>query len=152
MGVSHEGVAAGTADEKVTVLVAPQGKAAYSTDLPAENGSKQRVFVAAALESYETVETRKIWSLATVLKEGITPEFLTTLLEQNARTKLGAWVIEKNGAGEYLIIFCAKVDAGTSPESLRNSVEFVSKVASTMKQQIVSGKFPVNQVKIAGNN
>jgi serine protease Do len=98
------------------------------------------------------VKTRKIWSLATVLKEGITPEFLTTLLEQNARTKLGAWVIEKNGAGEYLIIFCAKVDAGTSPEALRNSVEFVSKVASTMKQQIVSGKFPVNQVKIASNN
>ena len=63
-----------------------------------------------------------------VSQQAPTPEMLTTLLEQSARTKLGAWVIEKEAeAGQYLVIFCAKVDAGSSPESLRNSVEFVSK-------------------------
>jgi serine protease Do len=59
---------------------------------------------------------------------------------------LGAWVIEKDEAGQYLVIFCAKVDAGSSPESLRNSVEFVSKVAASMKQQIAAN-VTVSQAK-----
>lgn len=113
----------------------PQGEAAFTAELPVQDGSTHQVFVSKQLESYGKAETRKIWSLATISEQALSPEMLTTLLEQSARTKLGAWVIEKNDQGQYLVIFCAKVDAGTSPESLRNSVEFVCQVAAGMKKQ-----------------
>ncbi len=123
---------------KSGLTIVPQGKAAFAADLPTDAGETQRVFISASLEAYGQAETRKIWSLATVSAQALTPEMLTTLLEQSARTKLGAWVIEKDEAGQFLVIFCAKIDAGSSPESLRNSVEFVSKVAASMKQQIAA--------------
>ncbi len=116
----------------------PQGRTAFAADLRMNEGGTQRVFVSAKLESYEQAETRKIWSLATVSKQALSAEMLTKLMEQSARAKIGAWVIEKNAQGEYLVMFCAKVDAGASPQALRNSVEFVSKVAASMKQQIAA--------------
>lgn len=123
---------------KSGLTIVPQGKTVFATDLSADGGETQRVFISAKLEAYGQAETRKVWSLATVSPQAPTMEMLTTLLEQNARTKLGAWVIEKDEAGQFLVIFCAKIDAGSSPESLRNSVEFVSKVAASMKQQIAT--------------
>jgi len=118
--------------------IVPQDKEVFFADLQGDSGATQRVFISANLESYGKAATRKIWALATVSKQALTPDLMAMLLEQSARTKLGAWVIERNTAGEYLIIFCAKIDGETSPESLRNSVEFVSKVAATMKQKITA--------------
>ncbi|WP_339910338.1 serine protease [Symmachiella dynata] len=136
---------------KSGLTIVPQGKTAFSADLQADGGETQRVFISAKLESFGKAETRKVWSLATVSPQAPTLELLTTLMEQSARTKLGAWVIEKNEAGQYLVIFCAKVDAGSSPESLRNSVEFVSKVAASMKQQITAN-VTISQTKSSSSD
>src|SRR5690606_10670068 len=79
----------------------------------------QTVFVTKEVEYYEKADVRKIWALAGILKE--TPKLDTTLklLEQNGRTKLGSWNIERTEQGEHLVVYCAKLDATASPDSLR---------------------------------
>ena len=47
------------------------------------------------MEYYERADVRKIWSLTQTLNEAPSTETALKLLEQSARTKIGAWTIEK---------------------------------------------------------
>ena len=58
------------------------------------------------------------------------------LMEQNARTKLGAWSVERNKQGEFLVIYVSKVDATASPAALKSIMEYVAKLTSLAKKDL----------------
>lgn len=98
--------------------------------------SKQSVFVTKDVEYYERADIRKIWSLAMASREAPSTETLMKLLQQNARTKLGAWTIEQTPEGEHLIIFVVKLDATATPDTLKSAMEYVSKLTVAMKKDL----------------
>ena len=59
------------------------------------------------------------------------------MLEQNARTKLGAWMTERSETGEYMLIYCVKLDATASPEALKSTMEYVAKLTRTAKKDLL---------------
>lgn len=95
---------------------------------------KQMVVVAKRVEFFERAEIRKVWSLAGVQKQAPTLELAMKLLDENSRTKLGAWSVEKTGRGDYLILYCVKLDATASPLALRSAIEHVAERAADMKK------------------
>jgi hypothetical protein len=99
--------------------------------------TKQMVIVTKRVEFYERAEIRKVWSLAAVQKQAPTLELAMKLLDENSRTKLGAWSIEKSGR-EYLILYCVKLDATASPLALRSAIEHVAERAADMKKSFTS--------------
>ena len=58
------------------------------------------------------------------------------LLQQSARTKLGAWTIEKSDKGDYLVIYLCKVDATASARSLKSTMEYVAKLTNLAKKDL----------------
>ncbi len=90
-------------------------------------------------EYFERADVRRIWSLATTLKEAPSTETMLDLLQQNSRTKLGAWSIERNDKGEYLVIYCEKIDATSSPEAVKSSIEYVAQLTSLAKKSLPAG-------------
>jgi hypothetical protein len=107
---------------------------------------KQMVIVAKRVEFYERAEIRKVWSLAAVQKQAPTLELAMKLLDENSRTKLGAWSVEKTSRNEYLIIYCVKLDATASAQSLRSAIEHVAERASEMKKSFA----PTTATKATG--
>ncbi|HZZ73923.1 MAG TPA: serine protease [Pirellulales bacterium] len=101
-----------------------------------EDKTVQSVFIAKELEYYEKADTRKVWALASVLKQAPKTEVLMKLMDQNARTKLGAWSIEQNAQGEFLVVYCAKIDASAAPDALRSTTEYVAKLTALMKKDL----------------
>ncbi len=59
------------------------------------------------------------------------------MLDQNGRTKLGSWSIEQTPQGEFLVIYCAKLDATAAPDALRSTMEYVAKLTTIMKKELV---------------
>ena len=98
--------------------------------------SSQQVFVAKDVEYFEQADVRRVWSLAATLKESPTVETTMKLLTQSARTKMGAWTIEKNNDGDYLVIYVCKVDATATPRALKSSMEYVARLASLAKKDL----------------
>jgi serine protease Do len=98
----------------------------------------QTVFVTKEVEYYEKADVRKVWALAAILPKA--PKFETTmkLLEQNGRTKLGSWNIERTEKGDHLILYCAKMDATASPDAVKSTVEYVAKLAALMKKELAT--------------
>jgi hypothetical protein len=95
---------------------------------------KQMVIVAKRVEFFERAEIRKVWSLAAVQKQAPNLELAMKLLDENSRTKLGAWSVEKTSRNEYLILYCVKLDATASPLALRSAIEHVAERAADMKK------------------
>jgi len=106
-------------------------------ELEPTEGEKQSVFVTKDFEYFERVDVRKIWSLALSTKEAPSAETTMKLLEQSARTKLGAWSIEKTEQGDYLIIYCVKLDATATPDAVKSTLQYVAKLTAVMKEQLV---------------
>jgi hypothetical protein len=100
--------------------------------------SKQLVIVTKRVEFYERTEIRKVWSLAAVQKQAPTLELAMKLLDENSRTKLGAWSVEKTPRNDYLILYCVKLDATASPLALRSAIEHVAERATEMKKSFAS--------------
>ena len=101
------------------------------------DAGKQSVFITTDVEYFERADVRKIWTLAATLKK--TPDAETTmrLLEQNARTKLGGWMIEKNEQGEFMILYCVKMDATASPDAVKSTMDYVAKLTRTAKKELL---------------
>jgi serine protease Do len=59
------------------------------------------------------------------------------LLQQSARTKIGAWTVEKSENGDYLVIYCCKVDATATPGALKSTMEYVAKLTSVTKKDLI---------------
>jgi hypothetical protein len=108
----------------------------YEIEFEQEDKSKQSVFITKDLEYYEKADTRKIWALAATLKQAPKLETAMKLLDQSGRTKLGSWAIEQTQTGEFLVIYCAKLDATAAPDALRSTMEYVAKLTTIMKKEL----------------
>ncbi len=97
---------------------------------------KQTVFVGKEIEYYERADIRKIWSLAETLDAAPGLETTMKLLEQNARTKLGSWTIERTQNGKFLVVYCVKIDATASPDAVKSTMEYVAKLTNSMTGQL----------------
>lgn len=98
---------------------------------------QQTVFVAGDVEYFEKADVRKVWSLAGTLKTAPDPDLTLRMLEQNGRTKLGAWMTERSETGEYMLIYCVKLDATASPEVLKSTMGYVAKYTRTAKKDLL---------------
>lgn len=101
-----------------------------------DDKQKQSVFVTKDVEYYERADVRKVWSLARASKEAPSQEIMMKLLQQSARTKMGAWTVEQTADGEYLIIYVVKLDATATPDTLKSAMEYVSKLTVSMKKEL----------------
>ena len=101
-----------------------------------DNKEKQAVFVTKEVEYYGRADVRKVWALAATLKEAPTLETMMKLLQQSARTKLGGWTVERGRDGQYLVIYCSKLDATATPASLKSTMEYVAKLTAIAKKDL----------------
>ncbi len=108
----------------------------YEVEFGEKEDDKQSVFVTKDVEYYERADVRKIWSLAVLTKEAPSLETTMKLLQQSARTKLGAWAVEKTDQGDYLIIYAVKLDATAAPDAVRSTMEYVAELTRTMKKDL----------------
>jgi serine protease Do len=108
----------------------------YEVQFEQDDKSKQTVFITKDVEYFEKADTRKIWALAATLKTAPKLETTMKLLDQNGRTKLGSWSIEQTPQGEFLVIYCAKLDATAAPDALRSTMEYVAKLTTIMKKEL----------------
>jgi hypothetical protein len=108
----------------------------YEVDFEQDDKQKQAVFITKDVEYYEKADTRKVWALAATLKQAPKLDVAMKLLDQNGRTKLGSWSIEQTQAGDFLVIYCAKLDATAAPDAVRSTMEYVAKLTTVMKKEL----------------
>lgn len=108
----------------------------FEVQFDQENKEKQSVFVTKDIEYYDRADIRKVWSLAKAMKEAPSQEMMMKLLQQSARTKMGAWTVEQTPEGEYLVIYVVKLDATATPDVLKSAMEYVSKLTVAMKKEL----------------
>jgi hypothetical protein len=104
----------------------------------------QSVFLTKDVEYFERADVRKVWSLAATLKEAPKTDVLMRLMEQNARTKLGAWMIERSEQGEFMMIYCVKLDATATPDVVKSTMEYVAKLTRTASKELLPKDVAVN--------
>ena len=114
-------------------------------DADAKDAAKQSVFLTKDVEYFERADVRKIWTLAATLKQAPSSETTLRLLEQNSRTKLGAWMVERTEQGEFMLLYCVKIDATASPDAVKSTMEYVAKLTRTAKKELL----PKDDVKTA---
>ncbi len=100
------------------------------------SGSTQDVFVAKDTEYFQRADVRKVWSLVSVNKTEPSTELMMRLMRQSSATKIGGWAVEKNEAGEFMIIYVAKLDATAPDEALEGTIEYVARIAGAMNDQL----------------
>lgn len=108
----------------------------YEVEHSLAGGKTQSVFVAKDTEYFQRADVRKIWSLVRVSKEAPGSELMTRLLRQSSATKIGAWAIEKNSAGEHMVLYVAKLDATAPDEALKGTIEYVARIAGAMHKEL----------------
>ena len=102
-----------------------------------KDAGKQSVFITKDVEYFERADVRKIWTLAATLKKTPNAETMMKPLEQNSRTKLGGWMIEKNEPGEFMLLYCVKIDATASPDAVKSTMDYVAKLTRTAKKDLL---------------
>jgi serine protease Do len=108
----------------------------YQVEQKLPAGKTQSVFVAKDTEYFQRADVRKIWSLVSVTKDAPSGELMTRLMRQSSVTKIGAWAIEKNSAGEHMVIYVCKLDATAPDEALKGSIEYVARIAGAMTKEL----------------
>lgn len=101
-----------------------------------EEDAKTAVFITKDVEYYKRADVRKIWALASVMKESPSQETMMRLMQQSARTKIGSWTIEQNAEGEFMVIYCVKMDATATHDTIKSTMEYVAKLTSAMKKEL----------------
>ncbi len=96
----------------------------------------QTVFVAKETEYYKRADIRKIWSLVSVTKEAPSSELMNRLLRANSATITGAWTIEKNSAGEHMVLYVAKLDATAPDEAVGSTIEYVARITNALSVEL----------------
>ena len=109
----------------------------FEVSFDQKDNDMQSVFVTKEVEYFERADVRKVWALAATLKEAPSLATVMKLLQQSARTKIGAWTVEKSENGDYLVIYCCKVDATATPGSLKSTMEYVAKLTSVTKKDLI---------------
>ena len=108
----------------------------YEVDLTLSNGQTQSIFVTRDIEYYERADVRKIWTLVHTTKQPPSAEVTMKLLRLSAATKIGSWAVETNSAGEFIVMYVAKLDATATHEVLHSTMEYVAKISIAMKQEL----------------
>ncbi|QDT02501.1 Periplasmic serine endoprotease DegP precursor [Rubripirellula lacrimiformis] len=96
----------------------------------------QTVYVAKDTEYFQRADVRKVWSLVQVSKEEPTATLMNRLLRQSSVTKIGAWAIEKNSDGDFLVLYVAKLDATAPDEAIKGTIEYVARIAAAMAKEL----------------
>tara|TARA_R110002049_G_scaffold2750_4_gene22044 strand:- start:250532 stop:251728 length:1197 start_codon:yes stop_codon:yes gene_type:complete len=108
----------------------------YEVDVTLDNGKTQSIFITKDIEYYERADVRKIWTLVSTTKEAPTAEVAMRLLRLSSATKIGSWAVEQNSAGEFMIMYVAKIDATATHEALRSTMEYIAKISIAMKAEL----------------
>jgi hypothetical protein len=108
----------------------------YEVKFEQDDKDKQSVFITKDVEYYEKADTRKIWSLAGTMKQAPKLDIVMKLLDQNGRTKIGAWSVEQTQQGEFVVVYSAKLDATAAPDALKSTMEYVAKLTKIMKKEL----------------
>lgn len=108
----------------------------YWIDMPLEEGKNQRVFMTKDTEYYERADLRKVWSMAAATKEAPSAETTLRLLQQSARTKIGAWTVEQDPDGRYLMLYVVKLDATATPDAVKSTMDYTARIASAMAEEL----------------
>ncbi len=108
----------------------------YQIEQKLSGDQTQSVFVAKSTEYFQRADVRKIWSLVSVTKDAPSTELMTRLLRQSSATKIGAWAVEKNSAGEHMVIYVAKLDATAPDEALKGTIDYVARIAAAMSKEL----------------
>ena len=96
----------------------------------------QSVFVSKDTEYYRRADLRRIWSLVSVTKEAPDNDLMMRLMRQSSATKIGSWAIEKNAAGDHMVIYVAKVDATAPDEAVSSTIDYVGRIAGAMNNEL----------------
>lgn len=120
----------------------------YQVEQSIGNGRTQSVFVAKDTEYFLRADVRKIWSLVSVSKDAPSSDLMMRLLRQSAATKIGDWAIEKNSAGEFMVIYVAKIDASASDEAVQGTIDYVARIANAMKLELSPKKDPQSAAEV----
>ncbi|MCC9644189.1 serine protease [Rhodopirellula sp. JC740] len=110
----------------------------YEIKQKLSSGAIQSVFVAKDTEYFKRADVRRVWSLVSVSRDEPSTELMMRLMRQNSATKIGGWVVEKNGNGEFLILYVAKLDATAPDEAVAASIDYVARIAGAMSKQLKS--------------
>ena len=108
----------------------------YQIEKGLAGGKTQTVFVAKDTEYFQRADVRKIWSLVLVSKEQPKAELMMRLMRQSSATKIGAWAVEKNSAGEFMVIYVAKLDATAPDEAVQGTIDYIARIASAMSTEL----------------
>jgi len=99
----------------------------------------QVVFVSSKTETYDGLETRRMWSTVAKLEDLPSPEIMSKLLMDNLKQKLGAFELIQLDGGGYKVSYAAKVPVECSPSSLRAAIRMVIHSADA-KEKELTGK------------
>lgn len=111
----------------------------YQVDFDgSDKDTKQTVYISKDVEYYERADIRKIWTFAETLTEQPSADIMMKLLGQSSRTKVGSWAIEQASDGNYLVMFVVKMDATASADAVQSTMEYVAKLAVSMKKELNS--------------
>lgn len=109
----------------------------FKVTVDTKKTGNQEVFVTKETEYYGRADVRKVWSLAATLDpKDLEADAMRMLLEQSARTKLGAWSVETDGSGKLLLIYVTKIDATATPDSLASIVKYTGLITAAMKKEL----------------
>jgi hypothetical protein len=111
----------------------------FEVEFDGQDDQKQAVYVAKDVEYFERADVRKIWSLALATQETPNADTSLKLLRQSARTKMGAWTVEQTPEGQFMIVYCVKLDATATPDAVKSTMQYVAKIASIMKNELDQG-------------
>lgn len=101
-----------------------------------ENGRTQIAWVLSETDRlFETMEIRKVWSIAYRSPTPFGPDIANRLLEQNGNVKLGAWQVRKMG-NDYVAVFEAQIAADTDVLSLLLALHAVTSTADEMEKEL----------------
>lgn len=112
----------------------------FQVEMGVDDDAKESVFITKDVEYFKRADVRKIWALARASKEAPSQDTMMRLMQQSARTKIGSWTIEQNAQGDYLVIYCVKLDATATHDTVKSTMEYVAKLTTAMKKELAPAK------------
>jgi len=111
-----------------------------AVDFKIDKDATQPVFVSNETEYYGKADIRRIWTVAAKLTNVSSTTTTLALLQENARTKMGAWSIETTKKKHFLVVFSVKIDASANPEAMKSSMEYAANVTAAMASRLIGSQ------------
>jgi hypothetical protein len=117
--------------------VTPLGNCRLSFNLP--GGREHLVFVSSRTDTFDGLETRRVWATVSRSPEPPTQAVASKLLMDNLKQKLGAFELGQTDDGGYKISYSARVAAACPVSTLRAAIRIVLYSADD-KEKELTGK------------